>query len=256
MSINKIYAHNLPKVNSYVNFIFTSRDENLLHCLLLDYNVKAIMPLNLLTTKRKIRSMNKLAPLDKPLIGLVDNIDNNVITLSIAYNDPDSEEYKLFIDNNMYIYQLRKKIMQYSHTHNISIDEILETYIYPLDQERINVDSTYNLYMYIINNIDKIYDETFKNYLIECHKEFISTETKAYETKFKFISTGGIEHTKNIFKTLLNKYDGLNVNIISTPEYKIYSKDTLELRNMQNQFIEELTKISTTYEPKVHFVLC
>ena len=255
-AINKIYGKNLPKPNTYVNFVFTDRNEHILSCVLTDYGIDAIMPLSLLTTRKKIRSINKLSPLDKPMIGFVDNIDDGVVTLSLAYNDPDCDEYKQLLDTNTYLVQLRKKINQYSHINNIPVDTILKNNIYPFDDDRIECNSTDNLYMYIINNIDKLYDESFSQFLIEGHKDFISTDSRMHETKFKFISTGGVNHTKEIFSKLLEKYTDLNVNIISTPEYRIFSQDTIKNRELQQQFISELKEMSNTYKPNIHVALC
>jgi translation initiation factor 2 alpha subunit (eIF-2alpha) len=255
-TINKIYGDNLPEVNTYVNFIFTNREEHILSCLLTDYNIETIMPTSLVTTKKKIRSINKLTPLNKPMIGYIDNIDNGVISLSLAYNDSDSDSYKKLVNTNEYLYQLRKKINQFSHINNIPINTILEKYIYPLDNERIKCNSDDNLYYYIIKIINKKYNDNFSTYLIESHKKFIATDTKVYETKFKLISTGGIEYTKKIFLTLLEKYSNLTVNIISAPEYRIISQDNNENRELQKQFINDLQNILNTYKPKIHFGLC
>ena len=144
-TINNIYGNYLPKVNTYVNFIFTDRNEHTLTCLLTDYDINAIMPLSLITTKKKIRSINKLTPLNKPLIGFIDNIDQDIITLSLAYNDIESESYKKLLDDNIYLFQLRKKINQYCHINNIQLYIILEKYIYPLDKERIENNSINDL---------------------------------------------------------------------------------------------------------------
>ena len=134
------------------------------------------------------------------MIGFIDNIDDGIITLSLAYNDIDSQAYKELINNNEYIYQLKKKINQYSHINNIPIDTILEKYIYPFDNERIKNKSSDNLYYYIINNISKKDDNKFFKYLSDSHKKFIATDTKVIETKFKFISTGGVDNTKKYFQ--------------------------------------------------------
>lgn len=255
-AINKIYGKNLPKPNTYVNFVFTDRNEHILSCVLTDYGIDAIMPLSLLTTRKKIRSINKLSPLDKPMIGFVDNIDDGVVTLSLAYNDPDSDLYKQLLDDNVYLHELRKKINQYSHINNIPSYTILEKYIYPLDKERVENNSSDNLYMYIVNNISKQFDDNFSNFFLESYKEFISTDSRVFETKFKFISTGGINHTRQIFSKLLEKYSNLNVNIISTPEYRIFSQDTVKNRESQQQFIDELKEISNIYKPDIHVALC
>lgn len=255
-TINKIYGNTLPEVNTYVNFIFTDRNEHTLSCLLTDYDINAMMPLNLITTKKKIRSINKLTPLNKPMIGFVDNIDDGVITLSLAYNDPDSDIYKQLLDDNVYLFELRKKINQYCHINNIPSYTILEKYIYPLDKERIENNSSDNLYMYIVNNISEQYDDEFSQFFLESYKDFISTDSRVFETKFKFISTGGVNHTRQIFSKLLEKYSDLNVNIISTPEYRIFSQDTIKNRELQQQFINELKDISNTYKPIIHVALC
>ena len=151
---------------------------------------------------------------------------------------------------------MRKKINQYSHINNIPSYTILEKYIYPLDKERVENNSSDNLYMYIVNNISKQFDDNFSNFFLESYKEFMSTDSRVFETKFKFISTGGINHTRQIFSKLLEKYSNLNVNIISTPEYKIFSQDTVKNRESQQQFIDELKEISNIYKPDIHVALC
>lgn len=249
MNINKIYGNYIPKINNYVNFIFTERNNNVLICNLIDYNLDAIMPYNLVTTKKKIRSINKLTPLNKKLIGFIDNIDNNIITLSLAYNDIDSINYKKIKEDNIYINQLKKKISQYCFSNKINIQIFLKKYIYPIDEERIKNNSKDNLYDYIINNINTINENTFKKYLLESHKEYIKTSSNFYETKFKFISVGGIEYTKSIFTKILEKYINLNIDLISVPEYRIYSEE--KYKDLHIEVINYLKMLSISYKPQI-----
>jgi S-adenosylmethionine/arginine decarboxylase-like enzyme len=46
----------------------------------------------------KHKNINTLAPLNKPLVGTVEEIADDTITISMAFIDKDSLEYKLFLE--------------------------------------------------------------------------------------------------------------------------------------------------------------
>jgi hypothetical protein len=248
--MSNIYGHMYPKIKSYVNFIFTNRNDDYLDCYLPDYNLPAIMPINLLTNKKKIKSINKLAPLNKNLIGLVDEIDENII-LNLAYVDDESDEYKQHIEDNIYINQLKIFLKQYSFKFSINLDFVLTNYIHPLDVERIN--TNYNLYDYIYNNINKISDEQLLNFLKNGMDNFTNKNNYELYTEFKFISVNGIEHTKNIFNQITNKYPNINIILKSSPTYILYSNNNEITKDTHNDIINEIQEIISQYKETIYF---
>ena len=76
----RLYGTNIPSKGEYVNFIFTERNKHELKTYLLDYHVNGFMTYAEATTRRRVRSWNNIAPLDKPMIGFVEEIVKLSIT--------------------------------------------------------------------------------------------------------------------------------------------------------------------------------
>lgn len=251
MSVEKIYGHDLPKINSYVNFIFTARNEHLLECRLIDYDIEAIMYYNLLTNKKKIKSINSLTPLNKPMIGMVDSIVDNIVVLNLINVDSDSEEYKKHITINSDIHYLKKILKQFSHKYKSNYDIILQTTIYPLDIVRIEKNSNLSLYQYIIDNIDIITDNILKEFIYTCYE--VSTTDTDYKitTPFSFISTGGVEHTKEFFNIILKDTQYIKINLLTTPNYEIYSNHKDINSEHHKMIIQRIMELGKNYNPPI-----
>ena len=112
MSAYKIFT-NSPIIGEYVNFIFTDRGENVLECILTDYDVRAEMFYTHLSLKKKIKSIQQITPLNKQLVGMVDSIENDTIQLSLASVDKTSNEYKSFCNSSQINNSFRITIPKY-----------------------------------------------------------------------------------------------------------------------------------------------
>lgn len=229
----KLY-NDKPKVNEYVNFIFTKYHENYIQCYLIDYNLDAIMALHCLTNKKKIKSLKSLAPLNKPTIGLVENISSNSIELNIISVNVNDNYYDSFIERNNKNIQLKKLINQYSHKFNINIDYILNNYIYnqedieyldniinsPINNDFYNFVKEKNTikcdngnYLELqmvsynnINNIIKLFNQTIEDLNIQ---DIFIVQPKP--SIYRIIYKGDIELFKNKLKDNLNIYDDINL---------------------------------------------
>ena len=251
MFADKMYAHNLPNIGSYINFIFTSREETILYCHLIDYDIDAIMHYKFLTSKKKIKSINKLAPLNKPLIGLVESIDDGVVSLNLVHVDNTSDEYKLHERNNNSLYFLKKILRQYSKKNNIDYANIMVNHIFPLDIMRVEQKSEHNLLDYIVENNMNITDEILRQYIIESYEIFNNPKTFEIITDFKFISTGGVEYTKLFFQEIISNYQDVDINILTSPTYQIYSNTNRVSKDTHKNIMDLIKEKSKTFEPKV-----
>ena len=111
----RLYGHYLPNEKDLVNFIFTSRDKDILNCYLVDYNLPAVMPHRFATLKKKVKGWNKIAPLNKPLVGTVEEVGTDnppTIIISIAYINKEDSDYIDFTkktNNNNSLLSIFKK---------------------------------------------------------------------------------------------------------------------------------------------------
>ena len=158
----KLFQKDFPNDKEYVNFIFTQRDDNMLYCFLTDYNLNASMPLHNATRKKKVKSWNKITPLNKKFIGIVeDNTPSNII-ISIAFIDKESDSYKSFEKDSIMNNSLKNMFIKYSHKFNQNMKELWETYIYPLDIKKNPSDK---LFKYVKENLDQIKDDNLRHFI-------------------------------------------------------------------------------------------
>ena len=109
------FYSNKPIDKSLVNFIFTEHCKDCFKCYLPDYNLNAIMPFQLATLKNSLKkNINTLAPLNKPLVGMIEEITDDIIIISIAYVDKDSALYKTFEEETIKNKRLVGSVKQYT----------------------------------------------------------------------------------------------------------------------------------------------
>lgn len=252
----KFYSLTNPNQKSYVNFMFTNRLDNCFECYLTDFNKKAVMPFHMATQKSnmKHKSINTLAPLNKPLIGIVEDIIDDTIIVSMAFVDKDALDYKLFLEETSKNKILAINVRKYTTKNNISYIDYWQRAIYPIDRMRIE-NNEFNLFDYILNNVDSISKEGFLDKSIIDTLANINLKTIVPTVKFKLVSTNGINNIKNMIDTALtisNTKDILEVMIESAPIYYVSSKETTDtLPHMK--FIDALEKISKNLENNIHF---
>ena len=236
----KFYSLTIPNHKSLVNFVFTDRIDNCFECFLTDYNIKAIMPFHMATQKSNLKNknINTLAPLNKPLIGEVEEITDDTIIISMAFVNKDSLEYKLFIEETSKNKLVISSVKKYTTKHNIDYVNYWEQYIYPIDEQRINEETTISLFDYIlkVGNLDT----TILDYL-----QNIDTKTTLPSIKFKLVSTNGINNIKQMITLALNNsktIDILDVMVESAPNYYVSSSKTID-DSYHKQFLDELNNL-------------
>lgn len=234
----KFFAHSLPNEKSYINFEFTERQEHSLSCRLIDYNIRATMPLQFLTRKKKIKSINKMAPLNKPMIGWVEEVTSTDIIVSVAYLEPDSDHYKKFQEdssNNKFLHNVFKR---YSKKFNNDLVELWEKYIHPLDLERVQ-EGNQNLYDYFLTKYKEENWGDLTTFIIDQIETKKSNEL--LKTKFKLVSIEGIDKVKELFNDLLNDFN-LDIYLDNCPNYELVSKDSNIKKEDHDNFMKLLNQ--------------
>ena len=229
----RLYAHNLPTEKSYVNFEFTERQEHSLACRLIDYNINASMPLKFLTRKKKIKSFNKMTPLNKPMIGWVEEINNDDILISIAYVEYESESYLNFKEESNNNKVLKNIFKRYCYKNNQNLVNIWNKYIHPLDLTRVE-NSELSLYEYFCENY---LDLEMDSMLVEFVKEeLLNKDSEKLETSnFKLVSITGIDKVKSLLNDTLKEMDlDCDIYLDQCPEYYIKSRN-IKIKKEEHQ---------------------
>ncbi len=257
-SINEIKFYSLinPNHKSYVNFIFTDRLDNCFECYLTDFNKKAVMPFHMATLKNnmKHKNINTLAPLNKPLVGIVEEIMDDTIIVSMAFIDKEALEYKLFLEETSKNKVLAINVRKYTTKNNLNYNDYWEKVIYPIDRLRMETNE-FNLFDYILNNIDTISKEGNLDKSILDTLTNINMKTSIPNIKFKLVSTNGIENIKKMIDLALNisnTKDILDVMIETPPNYYVSSTKTTDITNHQ-KFITALENLSKNVENNIYF---
>jgi hypothetical protein len=244
----KLYNNN-PIEKNLVNFIFTEHGKDCFKCYLPDYDIDAIMPFQLATYKTNIKkNINTLAPLNKPLVGIIDEVIDETIIISMAYIDKESLDYKKFEEDSIKNKRLVSCIKQYATRNKLNYINVWEYYIYPIDTIR----NEFSLFDYIINHLDNIALEgKFDSKLIESLQQ-IPIKNSNPITKFKMVSTEGIVKLKKVIKEALdiNKFE-LEIILDSTPNYIITSKNEEINSSHHMLFLQTLEKLGKLPENSV-----
>ncbi len=256
-SINEIKFYSLinPIERSYVNFMFTDRLDNCFECFLTDFNKKAVMPFHLATQKSnmKHKNINTLAPLNKPLIGIVEDIIDDTIIISMAFIDKGSLEYKLFLEETSKNRALAIKVKQYTAKNNINYSDYWERVIYPIDKMRME-NNEFNLFDYILNNIDIIGKEGSIDKSILDALQSMSLKTVIPNIKFKLVSSTGIDNLLKMITTALEiskTKDILEVMVESAPNYYVSSKETTDISH-HKKFLSALENLAKNLENNIY----
>ena len=208
-----------------MNFIFTKHLKDCFQCYLPDYDTDAIMPFQLATHKTNLKkNVNTLAPLNKPLVGIIEEVNDETVIVSMAYVDKESDEYKKFEDETIKNRKLVSCIKQYATKNKLNYISVWERIIYPIDIIRHEL----TLFDFIINNLETISSEgNFDIVLINSLQQIV-IKNRNPETHFKMVSSEGVITLKRIINEALEitKMKGvLDIIVDSTPNYIITSKN-------------------------------
>ena len=233
----KLYQRTLPKEKTMVNFIFTEHIADCFKCHLIDYGVDAIMPLRLATMKTSIKSPKSLAPLNKPMVGIVEEINDDNIIISMAYVDKESEEYKEFETTNDQTKKMVSVVKKYATINKRNYVEFWEETFYPLDMSR--PDDT-SLFDHVFDSID-ILDQQLGMML-----QALMMKRKTQPTYFKMISQNGITVLKQTIEKALdntNLRDKICITMDTSPNFIITSNDETIDESQHNVFKEKLIEL-------------
>lgn len=205
-----------PNIGDYINFIFTDHRENYLMCKLVDYDLNAIMTFQCLTNKKKIKSIKSLAPLNKPMIGIIENIDDNNIELNLINVNVNEDAYKDFSLLNQNNHVLKKLINKYIHTISNNLDEIMEKYIYNINEKDI-------LSFILENNTDNV----FYNFIKQNSENQVKSKN---EIMLNIRCDGNINNIIKLFDLCIESINSKNIKIINTKVgfYKVSSDEKLD----------------------------
>lgn len=236
----RLYHLNTPKEKTMVNFIFTEHMADCFKCHLLDYDTEAIMPLRLATTKTSIKSPKSLAPLNKPMVGIVEEINDGNIIISMAYVDKESDEYKDFEISNDMNKKMISVVKKYASINKMNYVEYWEETIYPLDVSR--PDDT-SLFDHVFDSIDVLDAQLVMMLQALAMKRIIQS------TNFKMISNSGIKNIKNIIDMTLDitgLRDKISITMDTPPNYIISSVDNTIDEKTHIEFKNKLIELAKT----------
>nr|QFG74623.1 MAG: hypothetical protein [Megaviridae environmental sample] len=219
----QLYKNKLPEIDDIVNFKAEKKNDYGFNCTLIDYGIEGLLPINLITKKKRIKNINTLIPLNKTLQAYVNEITNNIITLNIVLLDKTSDKYQNFVKVNEDNKKLHTLIKRYCYKYNKDINILWK----PIQELDIS-----NKLEYTYKNIDNLELE-LKKFILDNKKIAI----KNYEKKIAINTLDDINVLKLVVQNII--IDN-NLNVIITvdklPIYKIQS-DNIDNCNL---FINKL----------------
>lgn len=234
----KFYCDSKPKQGEIVQVIFTERGEDHAIGHLTEYNGNVIMPYSQATKRKKIRSINKLIPLNKQMATIIESFDEDTDNgdVSKAYLDESDENYKnKFVSN----YKLFSGIFQICQKLKLDFNSLWKDNIYPFllkikteEEEEVILDN-------FINNMDNLESILDNSELVkEIRDKFSQVElSQSYKKTIGIISNDGVESTKKLFQDTLNHDDieeykeDISIKYFNTPNYMVETSVSEELLN-------------------------
>lgn len=238
----RLYHINTPKEKTMVNFIFTEHMPDCFKCYLTDYGIDAIMPLRLATTKTSIKSPKTLAPLNKPMVGIVEEINDDNIIISMAYIDRESDEYKEFETINDQTKKMVSVVKKYATMNKKDYVEYWEQIFYPIDMSR--PDDT-SLFDHVFDSIDML-DQQLVLML-----QALVIKKSIQPTRFKMISQSGINTIKTTIETALDATGlrgKISITMETPPHFIITSNDETTNETSHVIFKEKLIEFGKKFD--------
>ncbi len=239
-----LYKPEFLKEKIYVTIIFLNNDsEDYFKVELVDYGLKGIIPISCLTKKKKIKSMNKVAPLNKELPALVESYDinKNIVTLSRKYIDKNSQEYSLW-NNEKKSKKLIISLIK-SSAKKLERDEkyFYDNIITPISQLRFDENSQLNLFDYLKKNLDKLkLQEDVKNIVTEFLNYKKPIKTINYLSNIGLIAKSSLDDTQKQILQILEKYPNLDLKLNTVPYFVLSSTSDNSEPNDHHLFVNEL----------------
>ncbi len=251
----RLYGTNIPEKGEYVNFIFTQRNENDITTFLTDYRIEGFMTYTEATSKRRVRSWNKITPLNKIMIGYVEEIiklkGSTIIRLSRAYIDINDKGYKKLEKYNSENKKLLTIFKKYCHYNKLEIKDFWVDVIHQIDNKR-REKSELSLYEYIKENSEILKEHINDEYYDDIVKDFSFVyKPKNYTSRFGIICNGGVSEVKEILTTLFSEIEyEFSLKIENTPYYIFETKSSDTTEETHKDFIEKLLELSKSTKSK------
>jgi|UniRef100_A0A6C0IW10 translation initiation factor 2 alpha subunit (eIF-2alpha) len=241
----KFYCNENPKIGEIVQVVFTSRHDDCASGSMTEYNRDVIMSFSQATKKKKIRSINKIIPLEQQLSAVVEDYDekSQTATVSRAYIvDLDDGSSTKFLNNH----KIYNGIYQICIQHKINFNELWINKISPYIKELVSStdDDTINVLDLFINNINKLdtllEDSTILDEIKNRLSKVIVSNT-IYKKQIGIISNNGIVFTKQLIQESIDDEsmkefkDQISIKYFNTPNYIVETKLSEDLLN---EFIE------------------
>ena len=245
----KFHCKSKPKVGEIVQVVFTSRKDDHTEGYLNEYIGDIIMVHSQATSKRKIKSFNKIIPLDKPIAAIVEEFDESkgIGSVSRAYlKDVDENYSNKFINNS----KLFNGIFQLCEQLKVDFKDVWENQIHPFISEiELEDDKTYlEEFIDKLDNLDDIIDN--QELLSKIKDKFMNTTLKKeiYKKKIGIIANDGVESTKRLISSCLENSavsdykDSIDVTYFNTPNYMVETDVSSELLDSFIGLLQENSK--------------
>lgn len=262
----RIYSSNYPKIDEYVAVVFTNQADAHFDGILIEYgNVDVIMSYSDATRKSKVYAWNKIVPLDKPMLARIEEVDGNLIRVSIAYNPKfkDGEDELKFYNENKSLISFINKICI---NNNLDFNKFWIDIMHEIDKKRIE-ESEENLYEYFNNNLD-LYEEIIRrkytnnqeliDNIIKSTHSYIIKKVYKIISRIGIISMSGISKTKDMFNQLTEQNNEWEYKIKydTTPYFIIESYSNNSSNENHEQLVTNLNNLSKEYKlfTKVEYI--
>ena len=253
----KFYCDNKPQIGEVVQVIFTQRNDDHAIGHMTEYNCDIIMTYAQATKKKKIKSINKVVPLEKELSATLEDFDpkTNMGNVSRAYLDEEVERF----DNNFRLNQkLYQGIHQICFKLEVDFSYMWKEKVYPfINSKYKEVTTKFNyddkemptFFDIFVDNLDDFKsvldnDKIFQE--LKVRFERMTVVTKVNKKRVGIISNGGVENVKTLFKQCFadDEFSSVQDKITisyATPDFTIETKLPEE---MLNNFVNLIVKTS------------
>jgi hypothetical protein len=245
----QFYSVIYPELNETVLVKFTKRDDTHIEGELIEYNLRAIMSYNDATKKKKVYSWNKIVPLNELMIAKVEELYEEYIQVSIAYNKENIDTLKPFNDNKKLV-SMFKKIC---NVMKIDFNTFWKNIIHIIDQHRRN-ESNESLYEYFINSIElyeKLINDNYENgnEINKLIKSYLKNIIYKIRSKVGIISMNNINDTIKFFDDLIknNNWD-FTIKYETAPYYIIESNSSNSSYDNHEELVKNINELGQKYK--------
>lgn len=219
--------------------ITDNKEKNSLPVRIVDYDMEGYIPIDNLTKKKKIKSINKVAPMRKILPARVESLDGVVILTRLNISK-DSEEYTQW-ENGMYASNKIRSLINYMKTNDITSDFVLENIVYPLQTDWTKEE---NLFDHMKNNYMRLeLDDKVSTFLSKFMDKTNHVKKIEYKTKFGLVATDSVEEMINEITPIVQKYPKLSIVVDNYPYFLINSDSFNSKKEDHDNFIRDLNEI-------------